>query len=455
SRLTETAKGFDDIIQRAKTLEASTRSSWLRDACRVLYDLLERLKAETGRVETVPKLKLYPGLNRMCINEFSLEAQQLIVRNAFEAALRHYTRNLILVIDEAFKFLPQNWSSAASRAIMNVITQGAKTGLYVWIATQFLAVTDKDPLKACAVKFLGTQDHPTEIKHTLELIPEARGKFSADDIMKLKLGHWILVRKRPPFVGIVYSLPLNVPENIGVEVAKGLRTPENVRDEFLKPKIEEGGEDLVWKEKFEELERKHRQLLEAHDQLLQAYQQLQEKLETEETRFSNVTGRLNDLAEKYQSLAEDYAKLKSEKAALEGQLKQLQSLNAFREALIEFLKPSAAASEISVTVVQPTLTIQKTIQPLTLTQQTLEGRIAIAYAEGLLPDKAFTTTMLNQILESRFGTKEFPGNLPDALNKFVAWGFLEKVKAGSRWDYRVKIKPEEAKAKGLLKEVEA
>lgn len=113
SRLTEAAKGFDDIIARAKELEARTKNSWLKDACRVLYDLLERLQNETAKVETVPKLKLYPGINRMVINDFSLAAQQLIVKNAFEDALTFYKRNLILVIDEAFKFLPQGYSSAA------------------------------------------------------------------------------------------------------------------------------------------------------------------------------------------------------------------------------------------------------------------------------------------------------------------------------------------------------
>ena len=250
SRLTEEAKGFDDIIERAKEMEAKTRSSWLRDACRVLYDLLERLKAETAKVKTVPRLQLYDGINRMVINEFSLEAQQLIVKNAFEDALRIYKRNLIMVLDEAFKFLPQGYSSPATKAVMHVITQGAKTGLYVWISTQFLAVTDKDPLKACAIKFLGTQDHITEVRHTLDLIPEARGRFKPDDIMKLKLGHWILVRKRPPDVRVVYALPLGVPSNLGRKVASGELTPEYIRDNFLK--VKEVEDELVWKERYEE-----------------------------------------------------------------------------------------------------------------------------------------------------------------------------------------------------------
>jgi hypothetical protein len=259
SRITEGARGFDDIIARARDLEARTRSSWLRDACRVLYDLLERLRRETSRIQTVPQLQLYNGINRMAINNFSLEAQQLIIKNAFEDALRLYKHNLILVLDEAFKFLPEKWSSAATRAVMNVITQGAKTGLYVWLASQFLAITDKDPLKACACKFLGTQDHITEVKHTLDLIPEARGKFTSDDVMKLKLGHWILVRKQPPFVGVVYSLPLNVPEEVGVKVAKGELTPEYVRDTYLKAKIVEV-EDEMYRQLYKEEKRKFEEL---------------------------------------------------------------------------------------------------------------------------------------------------------------------------------------------------
>lgn len=120
SRLTEAAKGFSDIIKRAKELEAKTKSSWLRDACRVLYDLLERLQNETSKVKTVPQLKLYPSINRMVINDFSLEAQQLIMKNSFEDLLRIHKRKTIGVIDESFKFLPQGYSSAATRAVILV-----------------------------------------------------------------------------------------------------------------------------------------------------------------------------------------------------------------------------------------------------------------------------------------------------------------------------------------------
>ena len=453
SRLTETARGFDDIIRRAKELEASTRSSWLRDACRVLYDLLERLKAETGKVETVQQLRLYPGINRMCINDFSLEAQQLIVKNAFEDALRLYRRNLILVIDEAFKFLPQGYSSAATRAVMNVITQGAKTGLYVWIATQFLAVTDKQPLKACAVKFLGTQDHITEVKHTLELIPEARGRFTADDIMKLKLGHWILVRKQPPFVGMVYSLPVGVPEDVGRKVALGQVSPEYVRDTFLKPKVLEVNDDL-WKEKYVQLEKQvERKIQEAREE---AYREAMQKLEE--------TKKQRNIKEYQQTII----KLKDEVAKLKAELEEKTKTNAylaeqiakfktFQEALVDIIpaptlgfKPNKH-SEVTVQREVPALTVQIIRKPLVLSINNAQGRLALLYAEGFFDQEERTISAVHKEMIRRGWPKD--PRLSGFLDEMCSWGYLHKRRT-DRWLYQATIKSTEARDKGLLKEVE-
>jgi len=465
SRLTEGAKGFGDIIARAEELEAKTKSAWLRDACRVLYDLLKRLQNETAKVKTVPQLKLYNGINRMAINDFSLEAQQLIVKNAFEDALRIYKRNLILVIDEAFKFLPQGYSSPATRAVMNVITQGAKTGLYVWISTQFLAVTDKDPLKACAVKFLGTQDHITEVKHTLDLIPEVRGKFSSDDIMKLKLGHWILVRKRPPFVGVVYALPAGVPKPIGVEVAKGIRTPEFVRDHFLKPKLEVD-EDL-WKEKYVELEKKFADIrTEIFNELKKEFEG---KIEDERQKaYHEALAKVEEIKKQWnvEEYQQTIMQLKDEKATLEVTLKQLEPLKAFGEALVKFLggyAPTAppglepgshVPSEMHVVTEQPSLTVEVQRKALTLSDQDLTGKIAIVYANNELPaDKWFTTTDVVNAFVSH-GWPRDP-RIGPTLDKMCSWSFFEKHYAGKRPEYRIRMQSSDARSKNLLKVIES
>jgi hypothetical protein len=403
----------------------------------VLYDLLERLKSETGKVETVQQLRLYPGINRMCINDFSLEAQQLIVKNAFEDALRLYRRNLVLVIDEAFKFLPQGYSSAATRAVMNVITQGAKTGLYVWIATQFLAVTDKDPLKACAVKFLGTQDHITEVKHTLDLIPEARGKFTADEIMKLKLGHWILVRKRPPFVGTVYSLPVDVPEEVGHKVAVGQLTPEYVRDNFLKPKIVDG-DDLMYKEKWLDEKRKREEL---EQEIANVKKEFESKIEqARQEAYRDAMQKLEEIKKQWN--IEEYQQtimmLKDQKATLEAELKKLEPLKAFGEALTKFLaecsnvrvagfEPAQVDLEHRQLVVNVHHAGDKTVKVST---DSVVGQILYC-AVKYFKDREFATGELNEkLLEHGWNIK--PSTLSAKLSLLTNEGKLVKTDKGYR-----------------------
>lgn len=444
SRLTEAASGFEEVIVKAKKLEAETKSSWLRDACRVLYDLLERLQNETSKVETVPNLQLQPGISRMVINDFSIEAQQLIVKNAFEDALSVYRRKLVLVVDEAFKFIPQGYSSPATRAIMNVMTQGAKTGLFGWISTQFLAVTDKDPLKACAVKFLGTQDHITEVKHTLDLIPEARGKFSVEEIMKLKLGHWILVRKRPPLVGVVYSLPAGIQEEVGREVALGKRSPESVRDEFLKVKVTEVNDEL-YKEKCEQLERENQALKTQNEALLQT----KPEFEKHEKRLRFLELKNEDLEKRLRRQEEELKLYDELKSVLRRMFpKGIPENPSLKQ------QSSDVPSEMLVVTQQPTLSIQKKSASLTLDDSSLEGKIAIVYSESKLPSgKWFTTTDVFSALESHAWSRD--PRVGPTLDKFCQWGFLEKHYVGRRPEYRLRITVEDAKAKGLFRELEA
>ena len=460
SRLTEAARGFDDIIKRAKDLESKTKSAWLRDACRVLYDLLERLQSETSKVETVPKLKLYPGINRMSINDFSLEAQQLIMKNSFEDLLRVYRRKTIGVIDEAFKFLPQGYSSAATRAIMNMMTQGAKTELFGWISTQFLAVTDKDPLKACAVKFLGTQDHVTETKHTLDLIPEARGKFSADDIMKLKLGHWVLVRKRPMYVGVVYALPVGVPESVGVEVARGIRTPEFVRDHFLKPKMEV--DETVWKEKYEQLEKRFAAIrTEIFNELKKEFEG---KIEEERQKaFREALQKVDEIKKQWnvEEYQQTIMQLKDDKATLEAELKKLEPLKALKEALINAfglpagppgIEPGTSApSEVTVQREVPALTVQTLRKQLVLSTDNAQGRAALLYAEGFFDEEERSIGAVQKEMMRRGWPKD--PRLSGFLDELCSWGYLRKRRT-DRWLYQAAMKSSDARSKGLLKEVE-
>ena len=194
NRLTEDANDIPDIIANAEKMEAKAKSGFIKDACHTLADLLGRLQKELKGLDLSSKLELREGkINIMALNELSTEAQQLVIKTGFELALKNHNRRTLLIIDEAFRFLPQTYSSACKQAVQDVVTQGAKTQLYVWLATQFIATTEKDAIKAMANKLLGRQDDKTEIDATIDRTRDTHPKLRQNDLMTLKRGEFIFV----------------------------------------------------------------------------------------------------------------------------------------------------------------------------------------------------------------------------------------------------------------------
>lgn len=213
SRITETGSDLLDFAQNAVEMEKLSRSGWVKDAAHKLANLLRRLDKELKGLDLVEDLALEKGsVNVMPLNRMSPDAQQLVVKTAFELALKFWPRRLILVLDEAFRFLPQKRGSACKFAIQDLITQGAATELFVWMNTQFLVTTEKDPMRAMPNKILGRQDHNLEIEATLELIPP-RVKITTDDIMSLHKGEFIFVPLDPdaPVRKVYVYPPAKVP----------------------------------------------------------------------------------------------------------------------------------------------------------------------------------------------------------------------------------------------------
>lgn len=472
-RLTTGAKSKREMICKAQELEQTAKSGFIKDAARSLYRLLERLESETEKIKTVPNLQLNEGINKMVINQFSPEAQQLIVKYAFDDALTVYKGKLVLVLDEAYKFIPQGYSSAATRSVMNVMTQGAKTGLFTWIGTQFLATTDKDPLKACAFKFLGTQDHPTEVKHTLDLVPEARGRFTGDDIMNLKLGHFILVRKRPRDVRTVYVAPVGVPSDMARDVAKGLVSPEKVKD-FIHAKdlFKENGDEEMYKEKYEQLVGEIRILkAELEDTKTFASPEHVAKIQTELDESKKYVAKIQKELDESKSIIElrgkqlermreehggYQLKVEEDRRGLIGELELFTKLKDVLKSIVPTAIKSSGKevelpSGIDVGVEQPPIHVTyKKVEPLKLDGKDLLGRIAILYSEGYFNDKEwFSVADIVRGFEPRNWERD--PRVSRVLDHLTSLRYLLKKMAGNKPIYHFILKSEEAKSKGLLK----
>jgi hypothetical protein len=114
--------------------------------------------------------------------------------------------------------------------------------------SQDIGGIDKTPLRQVDNWLMGRMKEAHEVERILKQLMGA--KISAVDIQTLPLGHFFAAIGND--VKKVYVLPLGVPEDVGVQVALSKRTPESVRDEFLKSKVMEEN-DLVFKEKYENL----------------------------------------------------------------------------------------------------------------------------------------------------------------------------------------------------------
>jgi len=118
------------------------------------------------------ELELTDGLNIMDLERFSRddEVQSLIISSVLEEVLHNF-KDVIIVIPEAWKFIPQGKGSPCKQSVEEFIRQGATNNNFLWIDSQDIAGVDKIPLKQISEWILGYQSERNEVKHTIDQLP--------------------------------------------------------------------------------------------------------------------------------------------------------------------------------------------------------------------------------------------------------------------------------------------
>ena len=180
------------------------------------------------------KLELVEGLNIIDLERFSRdgEVQSLIIRSVLEEVLYNF-KDVIIVIPEAWKFIPQDRGNPCKLIVEEFIRQGATNGNYIWIDSQDMSGVDKTPLKQITEWILGYQSEKNEVKHTLEQIPLPKAqKPKENDIMSLGTGIFYLATREKTIK--TYIQPFWLDDGRAKKVAKGeiklseLDAPENL-----------------------------------------------------------------------------------------------------------------------------------------------------------------------------------------------------------------------------------
>jgi len=422
----------------------------------------------------------------------------------------HHKRPLLLILEEAQEYAPRSASghvappwvySRMIKAFKDCFTQGRKLNIIAIASSQRPQELNFTVRQLANLTFFGKfsdQDIGYVDKECLKYIRKRGIEIDASRLVTLGLGEWLVVKgKKTGFVKVTqprltkHGAETPRLEYVAPRTTKAKRTIDQLtktitdalkREETEKSELEKSKRKIRdLKKKLEAAEEQAKIKLSVKEMLEAGVPEpeLAEKLaevevqnkalrrQNEDMRKALTASHLQDFKLEIQQLKNRNklldAKVKAMTRRLEEAGKDLKLYDELRSVFRRMFPKGVPAqlapgfepgtpSEMVVATEQPALTVQRIRKPLELSQDDLLGRIAIVYAEDLLPmGKAFTTRQLNKIMEQRFGRKEAYANFPKVLTDLVSWGFLEKVQAGKRWDYRVKMKPDAARQKDLLK----
>lgn len=156
----------------------------------VLTELEEYLKIVLPQLERLPytnKLQLGPGLNVMDLREYSTEVQALVICSAMKWIYAHES-GVVVIVPEAWKFIPQKRGSPVMFIAEKLIREGAASGNLLWIDSQDMAAVNKDLTRSIGVWILGVQKEHNEVERTLKSLPI--GGLTRADIMTLGRGEF-------------------------------------------------------------------------------------------------------------------------------------------------------------------------------------------------------------------------------------------------------------------------
>lgn len=212
--LIEIKKRVDEELVSGKKLRGLQEEIHTR-----LQHYLENLIPQIQYANLSKTLDIREGINIMNLERFSEEAQSLIIQSVADEVLKTM-KGVILVIPEAWKFLPQKYNNPCKRVVESFIRQGATNQNFVWIDSQDMAGVDKIPLKQISIWIMGFQAERNEVKHTLDQISLPKKlKPKEDEIMNLRRGHFFL----SCYEGVynVYVQPSWLSDEDAIKVAKG------------------------------------------------------------------------------------------------------------------------------------------------------------------------------------------------------------------------------------------
>jgi hypothetical protein len=211
-RACKKASTLADVQAAVRETMATSKRGLDQSICEVLNAYLDIVLPQIKKLPYSDKLTLEPGINVMDVSEYTGELQALVIRSVLEWVYQRES-STVVIIPEAWEFLPQRRGSPVLLAAEELIRKGAALRNYVWLDSQDLAGVNKDVLRQVGVWILGVQREVHETRRTLDHIPLGSPKPKAADVMTLGKGEFFVcygnqmkrVYVQPAWVGNVHA----------------------------------------------------------------------------------------------------------------------------------------------------------------------------------------------------------------------------------------------------------
>lgn len=386
-RLMETAKGLNADVYFA------------------LSEYLAAVVPEIGKVKWAAKVDLAEGLNVMDLTALSTNIQHLVIKSSLDYVLNSET-DTVVVVPEAWKFIPNARGTPVKLAAEAFIRQGAGLRNYLWLDSQDIAGVEPLILKSVPLWLLGVQRELNEVKRTLNYVPGA-AKPKPATVAELGLGQFIACWGT--HVHSVYVQPAWMDDNEARQVARGEREPRRAPVRAAKSEVAA----VVWAPR---------------DQLEQIAQKTETEGETEMTLDREYMDRTTKLLESITRLLENHAlhhngvapadPVAARVAAETVPLDEDAQYQRFKARLMaevpQLIRLLAHGTEIHVSHERKVVEVDTT---------TLRGQVLLLVADGFFDDWASGTAATKEL--ARRGHRQTEPNVYRVLNALVKDGVVQ------------------------------
>jgi hypothetical protein len=420
--LREVLHNVEHELEKARGLSESVYTN--------LKAYLEIVLPEIEKQYFTSELHLTEGVNVMDLTGLRDEVQGLIIASTIDAIYEN-DKDVIVVIPEAWKFVPEGRSSPVKHSAERMIRQGAAIGDYLYFDSQDISGVDKALLKQVDNWILGRQREINEVEHTLAQLPiPKKQRPRPEEIMQLQVGQFFAcfgdqVRK-------VYVQPIWLSEDNAKAIALGERSVS----EFSKPLAVREDDSMLQEDLKEamatiakmqaDMKKKDQQIKELADSIVVEQHALRQK--------SFDAQVIEERAAKIERMKAAKPSIPSPKADIAEAIRTNVDIEAVVERVLQRLKSEPVTmnltkdvSDLNVTVKRPTVQAD---------DEGFRGRIALLITDGFFDQPKLAKEVALEAGARGWGKWTSGGSnvsMYRELNWFTQHAFLRSLIDQKKW----------------------